>query len=248
MKIPPSVVFLDVGDTLVDGRAELDHYFQVLSRWGLNVNRDQVRLAIISAWNQLAPFGAHPHASASRAAYWEFLKAVCELATKECGAVAREDIRTVAADLMAFSFDSLRHLPPFPGTREILSLLSQDYRLFAVSNWQWELPEFLVDCGLRQYFEGVVSSAKVGYRKPHPQIFRAALTLADAGPEQVVMVGDSYESDVLGAQGVGINAVLVNRWGVPEESRCPVIESLSELPGLLESFFSSGLTMTKLEP
>ena len=233
------VVFLDVGDTLVDGRAELDYYFQVLSQFGLDVTREQVRLAFLSASNQLAPLGAHPGASTSRSAYLEFLRAGYELAAKECGAATQEDMRIVAADLMAFNFDKLSQLPTFPGTHEILSLLSQDYRLFAVSNWQWELEEFLDVSGLRQYFEGVINSAQVGYRKPHPQIFRTALALAEVRPERAVMVGDSYESDVLGAQGVGIGAVLVNRWGVPEGVRCPVADSLYELTELLESCFRS---------
>ena len=83
----------------------------------------------------------------------------------------------------------------------------------------------------------MIASARVGYRKPHPNIFRSALALANIGPEQVVMVGDSYESDVLGAEGVGISAVLLNRWGAPEGAPCPVIECLKELPALLDCLF-----------
>jgi putative hydrolase of the HAD superfamily len=60
-----------------------------------------------------------------------------------------------------------------------------------------------------------------------------ALALAGVQPERAVMVGDSYESDVLGAQRLGMSSVLVNRWGVPEGAKCPVIDSLSDLPTLL---------------
>ena len=231
------VVFLDVGDTLVDGRAELDHGLQVLAALGLAVSRETIRLAYISAWNQLAPDGAHPQASASQAAYREFQKTVYELTAQECGLDQEDDVEKAALDCLNFTFDDPNVLPPFPDAQPVLSRLARDYRLFAVSNWPWELPEFLVNCGLRRYFEGVTASAQVGYRKPHPQIFQTALAMADVEPERVVMVGDSYESDVLGAQGVGISAALVNRWGVPEGARCPVIESLKELPGLLDSLF-----------
>jgi len=54
-------------------------------------------------------------------------------------------------------------------------------------------------------------------------------------PEQVVMVGDSYERDALGAQGVGVSGVLVNRWSVCRLKR-PVRSSstcLSSLTGWL---------------
>ena len=69
---------------------------------------------------------------------------------------------------------------------------------------------------------------QVGYRKSHPKIFEKALALANIAPEQMVIMGDSYESDVLGAPGVGIPAMLVDRWGEPPKAECPVISSLSE--------------------
>ena len=63
----------------------------------------------------------------------------------------------------------------------------------------------------------------------------AALEQVDAAPEEVVHVGDQIRSDVMGAQGVGMRAVLIDRSGYgPNGTDCPTIASLSELGDLLE--------------
>ena len=50
-----------------------------------------------------------------------------------------------------------------------------------------------------------------------------------------VMVGDSLDTDVEGALAAGLRAVLVDRWGAAPETDVPVIASLGELPGLVQS-------------
>jgi ribonucleotide monophosphatase NagD (HAD superfamily) len=50
----------------------------------------------------------------------------------------------------------------------------------------------------------------VGLGKPHPAIFEAGLErLGDVPRERVVMVGDQLDTDIRGARGVGLDAVLV---------------------------------------
>ena len=136
---------------------------------------------------------------------------------------------------MAISYNNTDQLQLFPDTVQVLSRLAESYRLVAVSNWYWGLKDYLTTRGISTYFEVVVTSAQVGYRKPHPEIFKHALALAKVEPEQAVMIGDSYESDVVAAQELGIPAVLLDRWGVPPGADCPVIHSLSELPDMLAS-------------
>ncbi|MBI2316487.1 MAG: HAD-IA family hydrolase [Betaproteobacteria bacterium] len=79
---------------------------------------------------------------------------------------------------------------------------------FVVSNHVPELEDLAKALGLSPFLEGVVTSALVGYEKPHPKIFEAALQAA--GPiEAAWMIGDHFEVDVLGAQAVGLPAILV---------------------------------------
>ena len=72
-------------------------------------------------------------------------------------------------------------------------------------------------CGLDSLVDFVLTSEEVGAKKPEGMIFAAALAKAGVGPDSAVFVGDSWSSDILGASGVGIRAVWLNR----REEPCP---------------------------
>jgi putative hydrolase of the HAD superfamily len=76
----------------------------------------------------------------------------------------------------------------------------------------------------------VVTSKEVGSNKPEPPIFLAALDRAGVSASEAVYVGDQYDTDVVGARGVGIKPILIDRYGLmPEVSDCPRIRSLPEV-------------------
>ena len=100
--------------------------------------------------------------------------------------------------------------------------------------------------GLETWFEQVLISAEVGYRKPHPYIFRLALDFFGITPGQAVMVGDKLGADVLGAKNAGLATIWITRRAnradnlSHEDTILPdaVIESLEALPGLLAEWES----------
>jgi len=86
------------------------------------------------------------------------------------------------------------------------------------------------DLGLTSYVDFVVTSKEVGADKPAPPIFLAALERAGVRASEAVYVGDQYETDVVGARGVGISPVLIDRYDLlTKVSDCPRIHSLTEL-------------------
>ncbi len=97
----------------------------------------------------------------------------------------------------------------------------------------WTLPELLHSLDLVGHFAFIAASARIGFEKPHPRIFEWALNQAGVPASQVIHVGDHVDADVLGARGVGIDPVLIDRHGrygpaeVPDDT--PVIASLDEL-------------------
>jgi HAD superfamily hydrolase (TIGR01509 family) len=102
----------------------------------------------------------------------------------------------------------------FPEVHEALGKLGAlGYRLAILSNWSWHLDQLCDTLDLARYFETVVISARVGYSKPHPEIFRYALEVLGARPEEAIHVGDNPIADVGGALGVGITPVLLDRTG-----------------------------------
>ena len=73
-------------------------------------------------------------------------------------------------------------------------------RIGIVSNHVWRLPEVVEGLGLGPYVDATFTSARIGYRKPHPAIFRAALEAMGVTAEAALFVGDSVSHDVEGPQ------------------------------------------------
>lgn len=116
-----------------------------------------------------------------------------------------------------------------PGTIDVLESFKKQYRLAVISNSDGRMDEVLVRVGLGKYFEKVIDSGNVGHEKPAPQIFQAALSALSITADRAAYVGDIYSVDYLGAQKVGINAVLMDVNGVYATRNVPRIESLDEL-------------------
>ncbi|RTG94480.1 hydrolase [Thermus scotoductus] len=103
--------------------------------------------------------------------------------------------------------------PLVPGAEATLKALkAKGYPLAVVSNWDATLPEILEVVGLRRYFDHLSVSALSGYAKPDPRLFREALEALGVSPEEAVHVGDA-EADLLGAEAVGMRALLFDPLG-----------------------------------
>ena len=60
---------------------------------------------------------------------------------------------------------------------------------------------------INDYFDVIVTSEMVGVKKPDPKIFEYALEQANATVNNSIMIGDSYEADILGANNLGITSI-----------------------------------------
>jgi putative hydrolase of the HAD superfamily len=86
--------------------------------------------------------------------------------------------------------------------------------------------------GLEPYLDFVVTSEEAGGDKPQPPIFLEAIERAGITAPEAVHVGDQYKIDVIGARGVGINPILIDRYDLcPEVTDCPRIHTLTEIAG-----------------
>ena len=87
---------------------------------------------------------------------------------------------------------------------------------------------------LESYLNFIVTAKEIGVDKPQPPIFLAALERGGVDASEAVYVGDQYETDVVGARGVGIDPILIDRYDLmPKVTDCPRIHSLSELEGYI---------------
>jgi len=88
--------------------------------------------------------------------------------------------------------------------------------------------------GLEPYLDFVVTPEDAGADKPEPLIFQAALDRAGVSASEAAHIGDQYELDIVGARGVGIKPIFIDRYDVyPEIGDCLRIKGLTELTGYL---------------
>lgn len=131
-------------------------------------------------------------------------------------------------------FQDGRYLDVYGDVRPTLEKLKgQGVRLGVLSNWSEHLALVLERHGLDRYFSFLVVSAEVGCEKPDERIFRMAMDRAEAPVERMLYIGDYPEEDILPAEGVGLDALLIDRYGKYGRYRLPSIRQLTDVPGLL---------------
>jgi HAD superfamily hydrolase (TIGR01509 family) len=141
------------------------------------------------------------------------------------------------AALKAHDAALLAHIRPMPGVPGTLEELAQGLTLGVVTNgpglWQREK---LQAAGLVTYFTILLISEEVGWSKPDPRIFQAALAQARCPAERALFCGDRWRIDIQGASAVGMHTA----WIVPDPSTQPpgpeatlVLPSVAHLPAAL---------------
>jgi putative hydrolase of the HAD superfamily len=122
---------------------------------------------------------------------------------------------------------------PFNGVEEVLQELKRrSIQLGVISNWDCTAREILSQAGLTDYFDHLVISCEVDCSKPDARIFKLALEKASVEADRCIYVGDNYYDDCLGSRKVGMNPLIINRFGslgVEEIDDCPVIHQLSDI-------------------
>lgn len=118
-----------------------------------------------------------------------------------------------------------------PGAREILDYLVKRYNLHILTNGFTEVQlKKLHNSHLSHYFKTVTTSEQAGVLKPRTEIFLFALRRAEALPAESLMIGDSWEVDILGAQNAGMSFLYFTK-GKPCNDKDPE-NCISELAAL----------------
>ncbi len=91
--------------------------------------------------------------------------------------------------------------------------------------------------GIAPLLDVTMISEEEGYRKPAGRLFRRVAELIGAAPGDVLFVGDTFDADVTGPQGVGMPCAWINRKGaeVPDGAAPPdyEIDRVEEVLGIL---------------
>lgn len=119
----------------------------------------------------------------------------------------------------------------FPNALETLTeLKNRGYILHIITNGFQEVQYIkLNNSKLSPFFDVIVCSEHIGFNKPDKRIFIHALELADAKIEESMMIGDDLQVDVLGANQVGMEAVLFDPEKKHKSRAFRVVNDLKEL-------------------
>ncbi len=112
----------------------------------------------------------------------------------------------------------------------VLEKLRQSYKMALVTNGSQVLQNEKVDrCGIRQYFDVVVTSQEVGEKKPGGKPFQKALDALGLKAEEVVFIGDTFSTDMYGAYKMGIEPIFVCKESWPCDLNIRRISHIREL-------------------
>ena len=129
-----------------------------------------------------------------------------------------------------------------PGTVEMLQRVrDHGYAVGLISDVAWGLPSeyplrdmryFKID----RFFDDMLFSSDVGFRKPHPRLFKMAVFNLGAEVDGSMYIGNSLQADVKGAKGVGLKAVLKKSgYFQPDDAIVPdaIVDGWDDLDALL---------------
>lgn len=135
-------------------------------------------------------------------------------------------------------------------TIQTLSKIKQmGFLLGAISNAgdDWDVQTLVDKAQIRRFFNVILSSAAFGVRKPDKRIFKHVMSILRVKPENVLMIGDTLDADIRGANDSGIYSVWITRRADPQLNKNyqdtilpdASISSLSELPFLINQIIKT---------
>jgi len=225
MSVPRSAaILLDALGTLVALEPPAPRLrAELAERFGLEVSEAEAAGAIAA---EIAYYRAHLDEGRD-ATGLESLRRRCAEVLRSAlpGDGARLEVDPLVEALLA-----ALHFTAFDDVRPALEAArARGQRLVVVSNWDVSLVGVLRGLELEALFDGIVTSAGAGVRKPSPAIFEQALTLAGVSAAEALHVGDTLDEDVAGARAAGIEPVLIRRGDGPPVPGVRNISSLAEL-------------------
>ena len=103
----------------------------------------------------------------------------------------------------------IKHANVIPGTEEVLSTLRRRYRLGLLSNFTHPPAalSLMAKLDLEPFFDIILISGDLGYRKPHPSVFKELVAQLGVEENEIAFVGDDPDADINGALRSGLNPV-----------------------------------------
>ncbi|GAA0719938.1 hypothetical protein GCM10009430_19570 [Aquimarina litoralis] len=122
-----------------------------------------------------------------------------------------EDFSFLYSQNFSILEQELNSIHVYKETFGVLEDLKNDYRLFLISNLASPYKEPFFTNNLNQYFEKVIFSCDYGILKPNKEIFQEVEKITKNKASEILMIGDSLKSDIIGAKNMKWNYLKINR-------------------------------------
>lgn len=122
------------------------------------------------------------------------------------------------------------------GIEDLLLYLSDKYKIFTASNGIYKMQENrLKKSNLDKYFDKIFVSDKIGFEKPDKKFFQKIMDLTKFSNDDLIMIGDSIKSDIIGAKNSKIKSIYFNKDGkkISDENFTYQVKNLSEIKKIL---------------
>jgi len=136
---------------------------------------------------------------------------VCE-ALNSLGYDTTADDPRLKVALNVFFQDYVDSLELRPYAKKLLRMVAENCKLGLVSNFTYApvVHASLRKLGINHFFNAILTSDEVGWRKPHKRIFEEILNKLKVEAENTIFVGDSPLEDIKGAQASGMKTIFVS--------------------------------------
>ncbi len=118
----------------------------------------------------------------------------------------------------------------------------------AVDSDEKDIAQALQRADLARFIDRIYCYRSIGHKKPTPQYFNHVLNDLRLDRDQVVMVGDDFAKDIVGANQSGIRAIWLCKQSDEQSFEQPVVHQIDdnyriiknfrELPGAIETFMA----------
>ena len=205
-------IFFDAAGTLIYLRKPVGQtYAKIAAGHGLEIEPSLLERAFKTTWKTSpAPVrSANVPSEDDDRSWWHDLAA--ETFRSALGKSVSEETFEPLFENLYTHFAKPEAWQVYDDTFEALEFFKRQARLFVLSNFDRRLHSVLEGLKLTPFFENVLVSSEIGFSKPDPRIFEAALQIANVPASACLHIGDDDRCDFQGAQSAGWQTFLLQR-------------------------------------
>ena len=213
-------------------------YQKICHKYGIEVSPKKIDVAFASGWRDYsnkelaAELSKHTTERKMEAWWLKFHQKLFQrLEVTDAGA-----IKKIHQEISRHVYNNPKIHKLYPDTLRILPFLKeQGIKLGLITNAHTSMMQVIKIMGLDQYFDYIAISCVLGISKPDPKIFTLTAKKLGLPPKDILFVGDSYHTDVIGAYKAGCGTAIIDRRNNPLKKQydCAYLNNLVQLKNLV---------------